>query len=235
MILVVSRDFGLRSGGDPRARRDPQEAARPPRRVPHEGRARRRSLYVGKAQSLRSRVRSYWQKQAVGRRGPPDPRASSTGSPTSSTRMTDSVSRGAPARGQPRSSAIGRGSTSGSRTTRATRTSRSRWPTTSRGSSGRASCPTTAAATSGRTPRRRSVDESMNLDPPAVPVPDLHDRHQGRRAGAPAAVPAVPHQALPGPVHRGDLQGRLPGRHRPGRAVPRGPPGDAGQGARRRT
>ena len=33
-------------------------------------------LYVGKAQSLRSRVRSYWQKQSTGapaRRGPPDP------------------------------------------------------------------------------------------------------------------------------------------------------------------
>ena len=40
-------------------------------------------LYVGKAQSLRNRVRSYWQKQAPGRRGPPDPGASSTGSPTS--------------------------------------------------------------------------------------------------------------------------------------------------------
>ena len=30
-------------------------------------------VYVGKAQSLRNRVRSYWQKQAPGRRGPPDP------------------------------------------------------------------------------------------------------------------------------------------------------------------
>ena len=54
---------------------------------------------------------------------------------------------------------------------------------------------------------RRRVDEPR---PPALPVPDLHDRHQGRRAGAPAAVPAVPHQALPGPVHRGHLEGRLP-------------------------
>ena len=76
---------------------------------------------------------------------------------------------------------------------------------------------------------RRRVDEP---GPPAVPVPDLHDRHQGRRAGPPAAVPAVPHQALPGPLHRGHLEGRLPGRHRAGRAVPRGPPGDARQGAR---
>ena len=76
---------------------------------------------------------------------------------------------------------------------------------------------------------RRRVDEPR---PPALPVPDLHDRDQGRRARAPAAVPAVPHQALPGPVHRGHLEGRLPGRHRAGRAVPRGPPGDARQGAR---
>ena len=76
---------------------------------------------------------------------------------------------------------------------------------------------------------RRRIDEPR---PPALPVPDLHDRHQGRRAGAPAAVPAVPHQALPGPVHRGHLEGRLPRRHRAGRAVPRGSPGDAGQGAR---
>ena len=78
---------------------------------------------------------------------------------------------------------------------------------------------------------RRRVDEP---DPAAVPVPDLHDRHPGGQAGPPAAVPAVPHQALPGPVHRGDLEGRLPRRHRAGRAVPRGPPGDARQGARRR-
>ena len=49
---------------------------------------------------------------------------------------------------------------------------------------------------------RRRVDEPR---PPALPVPDLHDRHPGRRAGAPAAVPALPHQALPGPLHRGDL------------------------------
>ena len=70
---------------------------------------------------------------------------------------------------------------------------------------------------------RRRVDEPR---PPALPVPDLHDRHQRRRASAPAAVPPVPHQALPGPVHPGDLEGRLPRRHRAGRAVPRGPPGD---------
>ena len=78
---------------------------------------------------------------------------------------------------------------------------------------------------------RRRIDEPR---PPPLPVPHLHDRHQGRRARPPAAVPPVPHQALPGPVHRGDLEGRLPRRHRAGRALPRGPPGVAGQGARPR-
>ena len=43
-------------------------------------------VYVGKAQSLRNRVRSYWQKAHAGRRDPPDPAASSTASPRSSTR-----------------------------------------------------------------------------------------------------------------------------------------------------
>ena len=63
--------------------------------------------------------------------------------------------------------------------------------------------------------------------PAAVPVPDLHDRHQGRRARAAATVPPVPHQALPGPVHRGDRQDGVPPRHRPGGAVPRGQRGRA--------
>ena len=36
-------------------------------------------LYVGKAQSLRNRVRSYWQKQAPGRRDPPDPQRHRSG------------------------------------------------------------------------------------------------------------------------------------------------------------
>ena len=69
----------------------------------------------------------------------------------------------------------------------------------------------------------RRVDEPR---PAALPVPDLHDRHQGWRAGAGPAVPAVPHQALPGPLHRGRLEGRLRRADRPDRAVPRGPPGD---------
>ncbi len=100
-------------------------------------------------------------------------------------------------------------------------------PTTSRASSGRASWSTTAAATSGRTPRPRSVDESMNLIRRLFPFRTCTiDIKDGERA-LPAALPPVPHQALPGPVHRGDLEGRLPARHRPDRALPRGPPGDA--------
>ncbi len=54
--------------------------------------ARGTVLYVGKAQSLRNRVRSYWQKQTGGARGPPDPERHRPRSPTSSTRSTDSVS-----------------------------------------------------------------------------------------------------------------------------------------------
>ena len=70
--------------------------------------------------------------------------------------------------------------------------------------------------------QRRRGDEPRS---PALPVPDVHDRHPGRRAGSRSAVPPVSHQALPGPLHRGHLEGRLSGRHRSGRALPRGPPG----------
>ena len=188
-------------------------------------------LYVGKAQSLRSRVRSYWQKQAVGRRGPPDPERHRPGRRRRGTPMTDSVSRGAPARGQP------------GQALRAA---------VQRPAQGRQELPVhqdhdgrrlpadraDPQAAQGRQPLLRAVrlgDERRRVDEPdpsAVPVPDVHARHQGRQADPPAAVPAVPHQALPGPVHRGDLQGRLPGRHRPGRALPGRSPGDPGQGAR---
>ena len=67
--------------------------------------------------------------------------------------------------------------------------------------------------------QRRRGDEPH---PPALPVPDLHDPDHRGQAGPAATVPAVPHQALPGPVHRGHLEGRLPRRHRPGDALPRG-------------
>ena len=187
-------------------------------------------LYVGKAQSLRSRVRSYWQKQAPGGE---IHRIRSVIDRVADVEVTevDSVSPRRCSSRRTSSSGSSRASTSGSRTTRATRTSRSRsgddFPRVER----------TRKLVERRQPllravrvgvERRRVDEPR---PAALPVPDLHDRHQGRRARAPAAVPAVPHQALPGAVHRGDLEGRLPRRHRAGRALPRGPPGDAGQGA----
>ena len=50
--------------------------------------------------------------------------------------------------------------------------------------------------------QRRRGDEPH---PPPVPVPHLHDPDQRGQARPAATVPAVPHQALPGPVHRGHL------------------------------
>ncbi len=70
-----------------------------------------------------------------------------------------------------------------------------------------------------------SVDESMNLIRRLFPFRTCTiEIKEGKRA-LPAALPALPHQALPGPVHRGDLEGGLRPRHRPDRAVPRGSPG----------
>ena len=48
--------------------------------------ARGTVIYVGKAQSLRNRVRSYWQKQALGPEGQLDPERDRSRSPTSTTR-----------------------------------------------------------------------------------------------------------------------------------------------------
>ena len=75
----------LASGRDPRARGDPQEAARPARRLPHEGRPRRRRLRRQGAEPAQPRP----ELLAEGRRRPARSTgsgASSTGSPTSSTR-----------------------------------------------------------------------------------------------------------------------------------------------------
>ena len=41
-------------------------------------------------------------------------------------------------------------------------------------------------------------------DPPPLPVSHLHDRHPRGPARPAASLPALPHQALPGPLHRGD-------------------------------
>ena len=160
-------------------------------------------LYVGKAQSLRSRVRSYWQKQTPrARAGTTASARRSTASPTSRSREVDSVSEALLLeanlikRFKPRFNVRLKDDKSypyikvtlGDDFPRIERTRK--LP-----NDGSRYFGPYASASS-----RRRGDEPR---PAAVPVPDLHDRHQGRRAGAPAAVPAVPHQALPGPVHRG--------------------------------
>ena len=165
--------------------------------------ARGKVLYVGKAQSLRNRVRSYWQKRrpAVAARYTGSARPS-TGSPTSSTRWSTRVSEALLLeanlikRFQPRFNIRLKDDKSypyikitlGDDFPRIERTRK--LP-----NDGSRYFGPYASASS-----RRRGDEPR---PPAVPVPDLHDRHQGRRAGPRPAVPAVPHQALPGPVHRG--------------------------------
>ena len=189
-------------------------------------------LYVGKAQSLRNRVRLYWQKQAPGGE---IHRIRSVIDRVADVEVTQTDSRlgGAAARGQPHQAlpaALQRPAQGRQELPVHQGHARRRLP------AGRAD----PQAGQRRQPLLRAVRlgvERRRIDepgPPPLPVPDLHDRHPRRRARAPAAVPAVPHQALPGPVHRGHLEGRLPRRHRAGRAVPRGPPGDARQGARRR-
>ena len=70
-----------------------------------------------------------------------------------------------------------------------------------------------------------SVDEAMNLIRRIFPFRTCTIEITRGRARARPALPALPHQALPGPLHRGHRQGRLSRRHRPGHALPRGPPG----------
>ena len=172
---------------------------------------------MGKAQSLRNRVRSYWQSRPRTARGPPDRVGRRPGRRR---RLHDRSIRSA-RRCSSRttsSSATSRASTSGSRTTRATRTSRSPWATTSRASSGRGSSPSDGSRYFGPYASASSVDEAMNLIRRLFPFRTCTiDIKEGERALA-AALPPVPHQALPGAVHPGHRQADLPGRHRPGEA-----------------
>ena len=186
-------------------------------------------VYVGKAQSLRNRVRSLLAEGDAGRRDPPDPERHRPGR-RRRVHAHGLRLRGAPARGQPHQAlqaALQRPPEGRQELPVHQGHARRRLP------AGRAD----AQAPQRRQPLLRAVrvgDQRRRVDeprPPALPVPDLHHRDQGRRAGTPAAVPPVPHQAMPGPVHPGHLEGRLPRRHRPGRAVPRGAAGDARQGA----
>ena len=76
-----------------------------------------------------------------------------------------------------------------------------------------------------------SVDEAMNLIRRIFPFRTCTIEIQRGPARPRATLPALPHQALPGPLHRGHRQGCLPRRHRPGHALPRGPPGAGQPGA----
>ena len=146
--------LALASGGDPRTRLRPRQAARQAGRLPHEGRPGRRRVRRQGAEPAQPRPLATGRSRRRPARSTASG-ASSTASPTSrSPRPTRSPRRCCSRRTS--SSATGRASTSGSRTTRATRTSRSPSATSSRASSGRASSSTTAAATSGRTRRRRA-------------------------------------------------------------------------------
>ena len=170
--------------------------------------ARGEVLYVGKAQSLRSRVRSYWQKQAPSARsGYHQIREVIDRVADLEVTEVDSVSEALLLEAQPDQAVQA---------------------AVQRPAQGRQELPVHQGHAGRRLPAHRADPEAAQRRqpllravrvrasrrrgdeprPPAVPVPDLHDRHQGRRAGPPAAVPPVPHQALPGPVHRGHLEGR---------------------------
>ena len=75
----------LASGRDPRAPGHPRQAARPAGRLPDAGRPRRRPVRRQGPEPAQPRP-EYWQKQAPGRARATGSAASSTGSPTSSTR-----------------------------------------------------------------------------------------------------------------------------------------------------
>ncbi len=218
----------LASERDPGAPDDPRQPARPTRRVPHEGRSRGGHLCRQGAEPPQPGPELL--AEGHDRRGDaPDPRGHRQGRRA---RLHDHRLRlgGVPPRSQPHqaSSAALQHPAQGRQELPVHQDHPGR-----RLSAGGADTP----APERREPLLRAVrvgdlgGRVHEPRPPALPVPDLHDRHQGRRPGAPAAVPAVPHQALPGPLHPGDRQGRLPGRHHPDRALPRRPPGDPGQGA----
>ena len=199
--------------------------------------ARGTVLYVGKAQNLRSRVRSYWQRQAIGggsgAAGPGDVhriREVIDKVADLEYTLTDSVSEALLLeanlikRYQPRFNVRLKDDKSypyiritlGDDFPRIERTRKLV----------QRRQPLLRPVRLGQ--QRRRGDEP---DPAPLPVPYLHDRHPGGGAGPAETLPALPHQTLPGPLHRGRLEGGLPRRRRPGRALPRGAAGDAGPGA----
>jgi excinuclease ABC subunit C len=171
--------------------------------------ARRSVLYVGKAQSLRSRVRSYWQKRGASE-VPLRIESALDRVVDVEVTLTDNVSEALLLeanlikRFQPRFNVRLKDDKS--------------YPfikVTLGDDFPRISAP-------GKLPRdgsryfgpyasASSVDEAMNLIRRLFPFQDLHDRHPRGRTGAPTTVSAVSHQALPGPLHRGHLRARRTG------------------------
>ena len=192
--------------------------------------AQGRVLYVGKAQSLRNRVRQYWQASRSATTAAAAHRVGHRPGRRPGVHAHRHRQRGAAARGEPG---------------QAPPAALQRPP------QGRQELPVHQGHPGRRLPAHRADPQAARRrqpllrpvrlgeqrgrgdepHPAAVPVPDLHHRHPRRRARARPALPAVPHQALPGPLHRGHRQGGLPRGHRPGDAVPRGPPGAGRRGA----
>ena len=167
--------------------------------------ARGEVLYVGKAQSLRSRVRSYWQKQAPSARGGyhqireaidrvVDLEVTEVDSVSEALLLEANLIK----RFKPRFNVRLKDDKSYPyiKVTLGDDFPRDR---------------AHPQAAQRRLPLLRAVrvrelrGRGDEPGPAAVPVPDLHHRHPGGGAGPRAALPPVPHQALPGPVHRGDL------------------------------
>ena len=192
--------------------------------------ARGEVVYVGKAQSLRNRVRSYWQKQAI--------------APLEGHRIRNVVDRIADVEYTITDSV----SEALLLEANLIKRYRPRFNVRLKDDKSYPYIKLTLADDFPRIERTRklvedgsryfgpyasatSVDESMNLVRRLFPFRTCTiEINEGERAPA-AAVPPLPHQALPGPLHRGGLEGRLPGPDRPDRAVPRGSPGDRREGA----
>ncbi len=168
---------------------------------------RGRVLYVGKAQSLRNRVRQYWQKS----RGNQAPlRIESAIERVTDVEYTivDSVSEALLLeatlikRHQPRFNVRLKDDKSYPyiKVTLADdfpRVERTR------------KLPNDGSRYFGPYASASSVDEAMNLIRRLFPFRTCTIQISGGQARPAAALPAVPHQALPGPLHRGHQQSRI--------------------------
>jgi len=186
----------VQSSGDPRPGSDPQAIAGPAGRVPDEGRPQHG--HIRRQGPEPAEPRPQLLAEAVDRAGRPahsERHRQGRGPRVHDDRLGQ---RGSASRDQSREAPPAALQTSGSRTTRATRSSRSR-ARTSPGSSGRASSRPTAAGTSAvRVGQQRGRGDEP--DSPPLPVPDVHARDSRGSQGDRATLPPVPHQALPGPI-----------------------------------